>query len=453
MTTIAEDLTRLEEIVRRLEADDVELDAALALFEEGVARLRAARERLAAAELKVQTVLEEADGDLRLTRSRWLRPRLPVGRRTCSPRPATLTDRTPATAGPSGSRARSPGRRRRGAGLRARAPRANGSARRSCSASYRAVGGDVAGRSPASRPRSRPCTPTRWCTTTFPAWTTTTSGAAVPPPTARFDVPTATRVGYLLVPVAARVLAAAADATRPPAGRAGPDGGGAVPGRRHRGDGGRAVARPRGRGTDARAGRAHRGPSGQDRSADPGLLHPGRRSRPKRGRPRSPRSRRSARTSASPSRSRTTCWTPPGPARSWARRRAATPQLAKSTYVSAAGRGRRPGGGRAAGPAGGRAPRRGGRPERGAGRLGRVYCDEEFLSQRTPDVIPSVARDLAGMLRRSRARSLAALGMTRLNRTPESIMSLLVRPSSPPPTSSASAASSSPSSPRRSATA
>jgi exodeoxyribonuclease VII small subunit len=66
MTTIAEELTRLEEIVRKLEADDVELDAALALFEEGVARLRAARERLAAADLKVQTVLEEADGELRM---------------------------------------------------------------------------------------------------------------------------------------------------------------------------------------------------------------------------------------------------------------------------------------------------------------------------------------------------------------------------------------------------
>jgi exodeoxyribonuclease VII small subunit len=66
MSTIAEDLTRLEEIVRQLEADDVELDAALALFEEGVARLRAARERLAAADLKVQTVLEEADGELRV---------------------------------------------------------------------------------------------------------------------------------------------------------------------------------------------------------------------------------------------------------------------------------------------------------------------------------------------------------------------------------------------------
>ena len=64
---LAEELTRLEEIVRKLEADDVELDAALALFEEGVARLRAARERLAAAELKVQAVLEEAGGDIRLT--------------------------------------------------------------------------------------------------------------------------------------------------------------------------------------------------------------------------------------------------------------------------------------------------------------------------------------------------------------------------------------------------
>lgn len=63
---IAEELARLEEIVRKLEADDVELDAALTLFEEGVARLRAARERLATAELKVQSVLEQAGGDIRL---------------------------------------------------------------------------------------------------------------------------------------------------------------------------------------------------------------------------------------------------------------------------------------------------------------------------------------------------------------------------------------------------
>ena len=65
---LADELARLEEIVRKLEADDVELDAALALFEEGVARLRAARERLTAAELKVQAVLEEVGGDIRLTK-------------------------------------------------------------------------------------------------------------------------------------------------------------------------------------------------------------------------------------------------------------------------------------------------------------------------------------------------------------------------------------------------
>jgi exodeoxyribonuclease VII small subunit len=64
---LADDLARLEEIVRKLEADDLELDTALALFEEGVARLRAARERLADAELKVQAVLDAADGDIKLT--------------------------------------------------------------------------------------------------------------------------------------------------------------------------------------------------------------------------------------------------------------------------------------------------------------------------------------------------------------------------------------------------
>lgn len=65
--SLAQELARLEEIVRKLEAEDVELDAALELFEEGVARLRSARERLTAAELKVQAVLEEASGDLRLS--------------------------------------------------------------------------------------------------------------------------------------------------------------------------------------------------------------------------------------------------------------------------------------------------------------------------------------------------------------------------------------------------
>jgi exodeoxyribonuclease VII small subunit len=65
--SLADELDRLEHIVRALEADDLDLDAALALFEEGVARLRAARERLAAAQLRVRSVLEDADGTLRDT--------------------------------------------------------------------------------------------------------------------------------------------------------------------------------------------------------------------------------------------------------------------------------------------------------------------------------------------------------------------------------------------------
>ena len=64
--SLADELRRLEEIVRLLEREDGELDKALALFEEGVTRLRAARERLAQAEAKVQKVLAEADGTLRL---------------------------------------------------------------------------------------------------------------------------------------------------------------------------------------------------------------------------------------------------------------------------------------------------------------------------------------------------------------------------------------------------
>ncbi len=62
--SLADELERLEEIVRRLEGDDVDLDDALVLFEDGVRRLRAARDRLAQAELTVQSVIEGAGGDL-----------------------------------------------------------------------------------------------------------------------------------------------------------------------------------------------------------------------------------------------------------------------------------------------------------------------------------------------------------------------------------------------------
>ena len=65
--TLSADLRRLEEIVRTLESEDTDLDKALALFEEGVARLRAARDRLGEAEARVQKVLEDAAGQLSVT--------------------------------------------------------------------------------------------------------------------------------------------------------------------------------------------------------------------------------------------------------------------------------------------------------------------------------------------------------------------------------------------------
>jgi exodeoxyribonuclease VII small subunit len=65
-SSLTQDLARLEEIVRRLESDDGDLDGALKLFEEGVTRLRQAREKLGAAEARVQKVLEQADGTLRM---------------------------------------------------------------------------------------------------------------------------------------------------------------------------------------------------------------------------------------------------------------------------------------------------------------------------------------------------------------------------------------------------
>lgn len=64
--SLAAALHRLEEIVRRLEAPDTELDQALALFEEGVRVLRQARHQVESAELKVQQVLENAAGEITL---------------------------------------------------------------------------------------------------------------------------------------------------------------------------------------------------------------------------------------------------------------------------------------------------------------------------------------------------------------------------------------------------
>ena len=64
-STFAQQIERLEEIVRRLESQDLDLDESLKLFEEGVERLRAVRERLSAAEAKVKQVLADHAGTLR----------------------------------------------------------------------------------------------------------------------------------------------------------------------------------------------------------------------------------------------------------------------------------------------------------------------------------------------------------------------------------------------------
>jgi exodeoxyribonuclease VII small subunit len=55
-------LRRLTEIVETLEADEVELDRALALFEEGIGHVQMAERLLAQAELKVEELVRRAGG-------------------------------------------------------------------------------------------------------------------------------------------------------------------------------------------------------------------------------------------------------------------------------------------------------------------------------------------------------------------------------------------------------
>jgi exodeoxyribonuclease VII small subunit len=64
--SLEQDLSRLDAIVRALEAEDLDLDQALALFEEGIERLRTARERLTEAGVRLKALREAADGGLRL---------------------------------------------------------------------------------------------------------------------------------------------------------------------------------------------------------------------------------------------------------------------------------------------------------------------------------------------------------------------------------------------------
>lgn len=63
-SSFEEHLARLEAIAAELDSPDVPLDRALALFEEGIARLRDASGTLEKAEGRLRELVERADGSL-----------------------------------------------------------------------------------------------------------------------------------------------------------------------------------------------------------------------------------------------------------------------------------------------------------------------------------------------------------------------------------------------------
>lgn len=62
-----ESLKELEQIVAQLEEGDLPLEDSLKLFEDGVRLSRECRERLTAAERRIEVLMKEADGSLGLT--------------------------------------------------------------------------------------------------------------------------------------------------------------------------------------------------------------------------------------------------------------------------------------------------------------------------------------------------------------------------------------------------
>ena len=59
-------LQRLEEIVAAMDREDLELEDALRLFEEGVQHMRAAQAVLRETEVRIERLLEDASGDIRV---------------------------------------------------------------------------------------------------------------------------------------------------------------------------------------------------------------------------------------------------------------------------------------------------------------------------------------------------------------------------------------------------
>ena len=62
-----ESVNELEQIVTQLEEGDLALEDSLKLFEDGVRLSRECRERLTAAERRIEVLMKEADGSLGLT--------------------------------------------------------------------------------------------------------------------------------------------------------------------------------------------------------------------------------------------------------------------------------------------------------------------------------------------------------------------------------------------------
>ncbi len=71
--TFEQHLKRLEDIAGQLDRSDVPLDTALALFEEGIKRLREASDTLTMAEGRLKELVERADGTLATTDGRPLK--------------------------------------------------------------------------------------------------------------------------------------------------------------------------------------------------------------------------------------------------------------------------------------------------------------------------------------------------------------------------------------------
>lgn len=64
--TFEESLDQLEAIVRKLEDGDLPLEESLELFEKGVKLSRECKERLVRAERRIEVLMKESNGELKL---------------------------------------------------------------------------------------------------------------------------------------------------------------------------------------------------------------------------------------------------------------------------------------------------------------------------------------------------------------------------------------------------